>query len=154
YYNANPAVSPDGTKILFESNKEVAAGSEIYVMNIDGTAAARLTNDELWNQNPVWSPDGKSIMYAADDGTGNIDLWQMNADGTSPFRLTHLVDEDGGLRLGHAYLPTSLVVDEVRREDKADVTVKAPSGSSPVTNGVLFASNSFNCPDCQESGVY
>lgn len=154
YNNVNPAVSPDGSKIVFESNKEVAAGSELYVMNVDGTAAARITNDNLWNQNPVWSPDGQHIMYAADDGKGNIDLWQINADGTSPFRLTHIFDEDGGLRLGHAYMPQPFTADVVQREDKIDVTVKPPAGTSPVTNGVLFASNSFNCADCFESGIY
>jgi len=154
FYNANPAVSPDGSKIVFESNKEVAAGSELYVMNIDGTARIRITNDSLWNQNPVWAPDGQHIMYAADDGKGNIDLWQINPDGSSAFRLTHIFDEDGGLRLGHAYLPKPFVATTVRREDEADVTAKPPSGSSPVTNGVLFASNSFNCTDCMASGIY
>lgn len=154
YYNVNPVVSPDGTKIVYESNKEVPTGSEIYVMNIDGSSPIRLTNDELWNQNPVWSPDGTKIMYATDDGTGNIDLWQMNSDGTGTFQLTHALDEDGGLRLGHAYLPQPVMADKVFRENGIDVTVKPPSGSSPVTNGVLFASNAFNCPDCQESGIY
>jgi Tol biopolymer transport system component len=153
-YNVNPAVSPDGTEIVYESNREVAAGSELYVMNLDGTGQVRLTNDDFWNQNPVWSPDGKTLLYAQDDGTGNIDLYQINSDGTNPFRLTHVADEDGGVRLGQAYMPVPFQADQVRQEDKPDVVVKTPSGSSPVTNGVLFASNAFNCPECLETGIW
>ena len=41
----NPVFSPDGTKIAFESyrHREIAHGSEIFVINADGTGEARIT---------------------------------------------------------------------------------------------------------------
>jgi Tol biopolymer transport system component len=29
-----------------------------------------------------------------------------------------------------------------------------PNGTSPVSNGILFAANNFNCSDCLETGIY
>jgi TolB protein len=52
-----PAWSPDGTRIAFVSNRDLARGNfnwEIYVMNADGTGVTRLTNhpdDDRW---PDW----------------------------------------------------------------------------------------------------
>ncbi len=152
--NSYPSVSPDGTKIAFESNRDVGVGSEIYIMNIDGTKPLRLTNDNVWNQNPVWSPDGNKILYAKAGADGNIDLYQVNTDGSNEFRLTHDGAEDGGLRLGHAWLPQPVTVESPDREDKPSVTVKLPQGSSAASNGILFAASSFNCSVCLETGIY
>lgn len=41
----DPVFSPDGTQIVFESyrHREIAHGSELFVINIDGTGEARIT---------------------------------------------------------------------------------------------------------------
>lgn len=153
-YNAHPAVSPDGTLIVFESDQDVEIGSELYVMGLDGHDMRRLTVDDVWNQNPVWSPDGQQILYAASDGSGNLDLYSVSATGGAPTRLTENPAEDGGLRLGHTWLPTPRVVPGFSREAQVALTVSLPRGSQPVTNSVLFAANDFNCPDCLETGIY
>jgi Tol biopolymer transport system component len=51
-----PVFSPDGTKIAFESyrHREIAHGSEIFVINVDGTGEARLTPSQ---QNPKYPND-------------------------------------------------------------------------------------------------
>lgn len=51
-----PVFSPDGTKIAFESyrHREIGHGSEIFVINIDGTGEARLTPPQ---QNPKYPND-------------------------------------------------------------------------------------------------
>ena len=49
--------SPDGKRIAFGSKR--AGESEIYVMNADGTAPARLT--AVGGSTPAWSPDGRSL---------------------------------------------------------------------------------------------
>ena len=155
-WNAAPSVSSDGTRIAYESNREVGVGSEIYTMDLDGSKTARVTNDKVWNQNPVWSPDGSKLLFAKGGADGNVDLYQINTDGSNEFRLTQSPAEDGGLRLGHAWLPAARVVEAstVDRETANLVPVALPSGSSEVSNKILFAASNFNCPDCLPTGIY
>ncbi len=153
-YNAYPSVSPDGTQIAFESNREAGSGPEIYTMGIDGSHPLKVTTDKTWDQMPVWSPDGKVLLFAKGGDDGNIDLYQINLDGSNEFRLTHDSGEDGGYRLGHAWFAHPIAVTTTTREDSPAVKVKPPSGSSAVSNGILFATSTFNCQDCLETGIY
>ncbi|MGH7534897.1 MAG: TolB family protein, partial [Gemmatimonadales bacterium] len=60
---------------------------EIYVMNADGSAQTRLTNDPELDSYPVWSPDGGFIAFRS-DRDGNIEIFAMAADGSHPQNLT------------------------------------------------------------------
>jgi len=110
---ADPAWSPDGTKIVFTSSGGAPLGSAfgIYVMNADGSGIRQLTSPNNVDQcskgasandlNPDWSPDGKRIIFERDfslddnngfdcglDGYGYVpNLYVMNADGTELRRL-------------------------------------------------------------------
>jgi Tol biopolymer transport system component len=53
------------------------------MMNFDGSAETRLTNNSESAQYPIWDPDGKQISY-----TVNGDLYIMDADGTNQTNLT------------------------------------------------------------------
>jgi Tol biopolymer transport system component len=62
---------------------------EVYVMNADGTAPTRLTNNTAIDEQPAWSPDGAKIAFTSDRaGSKNLDIYVMDADGTAPARLT------------------------------------------------------------------
>src|SRR5688572_21796769 len=56
---ADPAFSPDGTKIAF------ARSSDIWVMNADGSGAGAITGTEGVDSEPAWSPDGTQIVYVS-----------------------------------------------------------------------------------------
>ncbi len=153
-YNAYPSVSPDGSRIAYESDRDVEAGSDIYIMGIDGQNNVRITSDPLWNQNPVWSPDGTRLLYAAPDEDSNVDLYVVNADGTGATRLSANPAEDGGRRLGHAWLRSPVAMRSPATEQLNRWRVTPPRGTSAVTNAVLFATSSFNCDTCLETGIY
>jgi Tol biopolymer transport system component len=57
--------SPDGTRIAFKSTRAGGGKWDIYVMNADGSNVTRLTNTAN-NHDPVWMPDGKSVLISSD----------------------------------------------------------------------------------------
>jgi Tol biopolymer transport system component len=87
-FDGVPAVSPDGTKILFETKRDQNSEMEIYVMNSDGTGQVNLTNHPAWDHRPRWSPDGTRILFVS-DRDGALDIFVMNADGSDPVNLTN-----------------------------------------------------------------
>jgi len=85
---AEPAWSPDGTKMAFvlgppEHLGAYAGDGDIYIMNADGTRLIRLT-EGLRAAGPAWSPDGTKIVFSQDQGTS---LVVMNADGSGAREL-------------------------------------------------------------------
>jgi Tol biopolymer transport system component len=93
-FDGDPAVSPDGARIAFTSERD--GNREVYVMNADGSGQQRLTTTggrvsspafDSVDENPSWSPDGTRIAF---DSTrdGNWELYVMNADGSGQTRLT------------------------------------------------------------------
>ena len=60
---------------------------EIYVMNIDGSNQKRLTNNDVDDWNPSWSPDGSKIIFQSSDENGGKHVQIMNNDGSSVERF-------------------------------------------------------------------
>ncbi len=81
---APPAVSPDGMKICFSIRRE--GRNTLYVMNADGSNALPLAPSLDVRDAPSWSPDGKFIAVAANDGEGTR-VYKVPADGAAPVRL-------------------------------------------------------------------
>jgi dipeptidyl aminopeptidase/acylaminoacyl peptidase len=68
--------------------KVLDGNKEIYVMNADGSNQYRLTDNEAYDAQPSWSPDGNKIVFWSDrDGRG--DLYTINADGTNLINITN-----------------------------------------------------------------
>src|SRR6185436_4110875 len=53
-YATGPAWSPDGTKIVFDSQRD--GNYEVYIMNTDGTGQANLTNHPAVDFRANWGP--------------------------------------------------------------------------------------------------
>jgi TolB protein len=72
YSDGFPSLSPDGTRIVFDSNRLRAEGepfntSDLFVMNADGTGQTPLVR----GSSATWSPDGQKIAFhASASGTG------------------------------------------------------------------------------------
>ena len=57
-----PTWSPDGTRIAFVCRW--ATGTDLCIVNRDGTGLLRLTDDTQRDDSPAWSPDGARIAFA------------------------------------------------------------------------------------------
>ena len=93
--DANPSWSPDGTRVVFERCCENGT-SDLFTVDVTTRAEVGVTASTSSQEfDPSWSPDGTRIAYDAFEvGQGNIDIWVVNADGSSPLRLTQQVGPD------------------------------------------------------------
>jgi TolB protein len=84
----SPEWSPDGTRLLFISERGSSLNSGLYVMNADGSGATPIYNGATEEWGATWSTDGEQIVFTIDQPDGTADIYIMNADGSGPRLLT------------------------------------------------------------------
>lgn len=89
YNDADPAWSPDGTKIAFASDRR--GNYDVYVMNADGTRVTQLTSEPRDDRYPAWSPDGTKIAFRGYAGAPprGSQIFTMRPDGTGAAPIPH-----------------------------------------------------------------
>lgn len=71
--NFSPYFHPDGHRLIFSSNVETRNESgrpqfHLYLIHEDGSAQERLTFEGQFNSFPMFSPDGKRLVWVSDRG--------------------------------------------------------------------------------------
>jgi len=90
----SPQISPDGRQILFIRRDKLTKLRQLWLMSVEGAGETQLTqNTDYEVADARWSPDGKWIVYASNEGLDsqqlhNWDIWLMAADGSKRTQLT------------------------------------------------------------------
>jgi Tol biopolymer transport system component len=86
---ATPAAYPPASgRIVFASSREWGGeNKDLYVMNMDNSELIRLTDTELDDSMPDWSPDGQRIAFVSWRDR-NFEIYVMNSDGSGLTKLT------------------------------------------------------------------
>jgi Tol biopolymer transport system component len=147
--NVQPALSPNGARIAFRSDRD---GGGIFLMGASGESPRRLTD---FGANPDWSPDGKRIVFAADQPRQTSDdrssLWVVDVE---TGRTTKLHDggflprwSPSGTRIafcgtvGHAFT------------GRVDLATIPSSGGVPAFLGLLVNERRVSFSDWSRAGL-
>ena len=87
YWDDDPAVSPDGTRVAFQ--RCPAAGTcRIAVVGIGGGTVTDLTAGTDYEDYPAWSPDGGKLVFSRHAAAGGEHLVVMDVAGGNEHPLT------------------------------------------------------------------
>jgi eukaryotic-like serine/threonine-protein kinase len=78
---ANPRLSPDGTKLAVAIADASRAATDIWIYDLVHGGKTRLTFDSSLNYSPIWSPDGRQIVFYSNRKTGFPQLYRKAASG-------------------------------------------------------------------------
>ncbi|MCA9738120.1 MAG: PD40 domain-containing protein [Gemmatimonadetes bacterium] len=111
-FDAQPRFSPDGSRIVFVSDR--SGGDNLWIMALDGSDTVQVTKgDDNGYLSPEWTPDGDYIVASKSPGPGVEKLWMYHVDGGSGVGL---VKEPANLRMvGAAFGPDERYVWHAQR---------------------------------------
>lgn len=93
-YDTRPRFSPDGRKIVFETEygerAELGCNNfDLYLMATDGTGLRRITQDPLDDRMACFSGDGRQLYFVS-NRSGISNLYCMDLDSLNPRPLTNI----------------------------------------------------------------
>ncbi len=133
---AAPAISPDGNRICFSYRKQGRA--ELYVINANGTGLTTLAKSIEVQSAASWSPDGKWVAVAANQGEGTR-VFKIPLDGGPPIRLRDT------LSFNPVWSPDDrfIVYSEQHASGSFDVKTMTPDGAPVVVPAVASLGSRF-----------
>lgn len=133
-------LSPDGRFVVYDSFADESSGLRtIFLLSVDGARERRLVSLPGNHLFPLWTPDGKRIVYAS-DRSGTMDAWELAIENGEtrgqprllrrdlgrflPLGITAAGDLYYGLRSGSVDVFTTTLAEPTR--DARRVTLRFP----------------------------
>lgn len=123
------SISPDGKKVAF------CYKGDIYSVNVGGGRAFQITTNDAYDSNPIWTRDGKNIIFSS-YREGSKDIFITSSEGGSPKRIT---DIPGG-ETPKAVLPDGRII------FIADIETEYGFSGFPYTSQVYITDTSGRRP--------
>ncbi|HEV8266281.1 MAG TPA: hypothetical protein VGQ06_15140 [Gemmatimonadales bacterium] len=97
-------ITPDGATIVFAASDSTATRT-LYLIERDGSGLRQLTGGPGFDQSPVFSPDGRQVLFLRDNGC-SLDYWRVDVQS----RVETQVSQEGWCDfssggLGHDWSP-------------------------------------------------
>jgi serine/threonine-protein kinase len=141
-----PRVSPNGDQLAFVIDAE--NGADLWAYSLDRGTSTRLTFDESREASPVWSPDGRHVVFSSNRVD---DLFRVAIDGTGP--IEQLTDTSA-YQFAHSFSPSgdSVFLHEGARQARGDTAIRVLSFSDKSISTVLATSFSSIYPQISPDG--
>jgi eukaryotic-like serine/threonine-protein kinase len=123
-----PRLSPDGTRLALDMREQE---QDIWTWDVSRRTMTRVTFDAQLDALPVWSPDGRRLVWASQRGGASLNLYSQAADGTGTVeRLT----ESPNIHRATGFTPdgTRLIISEISPESLTDVAMLSLEGDRAV----------------------
>jgi Tol biopolymer transport system component len=93
---ANPRLSPDGRRVAVDQTDSDGRHVNIWIHELANDSVSRFTFGPWLDQVPIWSPDGKQVVFSSEQRF-IFGLYEKNADGSGS---DHQIADLGAARQG------------------------------------------------------
>ena len=85
-FTSSIRISPDGQKVVADLTDPRVGTSDIWSFDLSRRVASRFTAEVTDESSPIWSPDGRRVVFSSDRGGAN-DLFMKTTDGREEAEL-------------------------------------------------------------------
>jgi Tol biopolymer transport system component len=85
-FTSSLRISPDGQKVVADLTDPRVGTSDIWSFDLSRRVASRFTSEVTDESSPIWSPDGRRVVFSSDRGGAN-DLYVKTTDGREEAQL-------------------------------------------------------------------
>jgi serine/threonine protein kinase/Tol biopolymer transport system component len=90
------SLSPDGEFVVYDAFKTASAKSrDVFIIRSDGSEERPLIEHPANDLSPVWTPDGRDVLFTS-DRSGTVDVWRVAAAGGLPQSEPELIHRNVG----------------------------------------------------------
>jgi dipeptidyl aminopeptidase/acylaminoacyl peptidase len=87
-------LSPSGDKIALSTLDALKPASDVWILDLESERQERVTFHEGRDRSPIWTPDGRSLIFASDRDGRSLQLYRQSVVESGEAELLLESDED------------------------------------------------------------